>query len=250
MRRSWMEVVAAACSGGSCRVATTPPATERAERVVGEVRRSIMVAPLDAALLVAARRVPRLTLTLTLTLLALCLHSLCALAQAAEPPVLMPPHGELPPSFWESQGWQVVLAGVVFFTMIVLGIFWLRRPKPVVVEAPVVVARRALEKLRGRPGKVSLDLEVSRILKRYVMAVLQLPPEELTTTELCGVLKSHGLVKPELAGLVGDFLRGCDEWKFSAAPTAPQLGAVSGALDLVEKIELSTRQRTSPQVVA
>jgi hypothetical protein len=178
------------------------------------------------------------------------LYSRFAFAQSPLAPVLRPPHGELPPSFWELHGWQVVLAGAVFLAMVVLGILWSRRPRPVVVEAPIVIARRALEKLRGRSGKDSLDMEVSRILKRYVLAALQLPPEELTTTELCGILKTHPQINPELARLVGDFLRGCDEWKFSAAPTAPQLGAVTGALDLVEKIELCLMQRPNPEVVA
>jgi hypothetical protein len=178
-----------------------------------------------------------------------CLNAASTLAQ--EPtPELQPPHGEFPPSFWELHGWQIILAASIFLAIVVLAILWLRRPKPVVIEPPVVIARCALEKLRSRPGKASLDLEVSRILKRYALAALQLPPEELTTVELCGILKSHPQISPELAAHLGDFLRHCDECKFSPSPSTPELGAVTGALDLVEKIELCLMRHTTPETIA
>jgi Domain of unknown function (DUF4381) len=160
------------------------------------------------------------------------------LAQEPPPPLLRPPHPELPPTFWELHGGQIIIAACLALVLILLVVLLVRRTRPVIVEEPGVTARRALENLRGRAEDGALIVEVSRILKRFVLAALNLPPEqEQTTVEFRNFLKAGPQIKPELAEDVGDFLRRCDEWKFAPARPAPQLNAVPRALDLVEKIE-------------
>ncbi|MDB6023131.1 MAG: hypothetical protein JWQ04_2988 [Pedosphaera sp.] len=162
-----------------------------------------------------------------------------ARGQGHELPPLEPPHGELLPSFWELHGWQVVLAAVVMIGIVALTVGWLRRPRQVVLEPPGIAARRALESRRNRAEDGQLVAEVSRVLKHYVMTAFHFPPQELTTTEFRKTLQSHPEIKPELAEVTADFLRRCDQWKFSPAPPTPKLGAVAGALELVDKLESS-----------
>ncbi|HWF19169.1 MAG TPA: DUF4381 family protein [Verrucomicrobiae bacterium] len=162
-----------------------------------------------------------------------------ARGQGHELPPLQPPHGDLAPTFWEQHGWQVVLAAA--FCVLVIGwiIIWLRRPKVFIPEPPAIVARRALESWRGQAQDGALVADVSRVLRRYVMAAFNFPSEELTTTEFRKALQSHSQIAPDIASATGDFLRRCDEWKFAPTPPAPQLGAVAVALELVNKMEAS-----------
>ena len=157
-------------------------------------------------------------------------------------PPLQPPHGELLPTFWEQHGWQVILAGAVMLGLVALLIGWLRRTKPVVVEAPVVVARRELEILRGHAEEGALVVEVSRIFKHYVRTIFGFSPDEWTTAEWRKELQAQSRLSPELVADINEFMRRCDEWKFAPVPATPQLNAVAGALDLVGKIELAGEQ--------
>jgi len=161
-------------------------------------------------------------------------------AQEPPPPLLRPPHPELSPTFWELHGGQIILTGVLVLVLVLLIILWAYRSRPIVVDPPGVTARRALEKLRGRAEDGALIVEVSRILKRFVLAALNLPPEqEQTTAEFRNFLKAGPQFRPDLAEDVGDFLRRCDEWKFAPSRPAPQLNAVPRALELVERVEAS-----------
>ncbi len=174
-------------------------------------------------------------------------------ARAAGPekiPDLLPPRGELTPTFWELHGWQCILAAIGLVGLMVVAIVWLRRPKVLVPEPPGVLARQALGRLRGQVEDGALVMNVSRILKRYVMAALQLPAEELTTTEFRHTLQSQPQINPELAAGTGDFLRRCDEWKFAAERPAQKLNAVEGALQLVEKIESSHQPVAEKEAVS
>jgi Domain of unknown function (DUF4381) len=157
-------------------------------------------------------------------------------------PPLQPPHGELPPTFWEQHGWAVIIAAIAALVLLVLLIIWLRRPKPVIVIPPDVLARRALEALRGQEENGVLLMKVSGILRRYVIFACGLPPGELTTTELCQAVAARPEFSPDLAAAIAGFFRQCDERKFAPAPPASSLGAVNGALALLEKIELRRSQ--------
>jgi len=164
-------------------------------------------------------------------------------------PPLLPPHVELQQTFWELHGWQCVLAAVVFLALVIIAIIWLRRTKPLILEPPADLARHALEQLRGQTEDGALVMNVSRILKGYILTMLKLPPKELTTTEFRRVLRALPQINPDLAALTGDFLRRCDQWKFAPERPTPKLGAVEGALALVEKIESSQQPVAEKETV-
>ncbi len=160
-------------------------------------------------------------------------------AAAEEIPTLRPPHDELHPSFWEQHGGWLVLAFVVVASAVLLGWKLLRRPKPEIVTPPEVLARRALEALRGRVEDMGLVVEVSQILRRYVVSAFQLPPHELTTAELQRAFQSQSQISATLTTAVIHFLSKCDERKFASVTTAALTGTVARALELVNDIEAS-----------
>lgn len=166
-----------------------------------------------------------------------------ALAHAASDQLtpLKPPEGEMPPTFWEQYGWQVVIAALAAITVLALLIFWLRRPKPVVVVAPDVLARRALEALRAQPENGPLLVQVSGILRNYLIFACGLPPGERTTAEIRQAIVENAWLNPDLSAGITDFLSQCDKRKFAPIPPAPDLGAVAAALDLVDKVEQRRR---------
>jgi hypothetical protein len=172
----------------------------------------------------------------------LTLLPLVAFAGEEPMPKLLPPRGELPASFAERFGWLIVVAALVLAAVaarVVLMRF--RRVKPPIITAPDVFARRALEALRGQPENGPLLVEVSAIVRRYVIFAFGLPTGEMTTGELRGALASNPKVPPEISGAVGNFLCDCDDRKFSAAPPASPFIAVDMALNLIEKIENARR---------
>lgn len=173
------------------------------------------------------------------------LSFVCYAAFAAEEdiPKLRPPHDELQPSFWELHGWWTIAGAVLVLAVLAFFIVWLRRPKPDEITPPEILARRALEALRGRAEDAALVVEVTRILRRYILLAFGLAPDELTTAEIRRVLQHSNPVSPDLAAALTDFLRECDERKFAPAPPPPpQTGAVDRALALLEKVEASRRQ--------
>jgi hypothetical protein len=161
-------------------------------------------------------------------------------------PPLQPPHGELPPAFWQQHGWIVVTSDVLLLALLVLLILWARRSLPAVIVPPEVRAQRDLEALRDEPEDGVLLMKVSGILRRYVTFASGLPPGELTTAELCRVVAIRPLFSPDLAAAIADFLHQCDERKFAPAPPAAKLGAVATALALVEKIEQRRQSQVNP----
>ena len=173
------------------------------------------------------------------------LFPVVALADGDLPP-LQPAHGDLSPAFWEQHRWTVVAAAVVALVLLVLLIVWLRRSRPVVVIPPDEITRRALEALRGQPENGVLLMNVSGVLRRYVIFACDLPPGELTTTEVCRAIAVRPLFSPDLVDALTAFFRQCDERKFAPAPPPSELGVVNGALALLEKVEQRRRERLSP----
>ena len=81
--------------------------------------------------------------------------------------------------------------------------------------------------------------EVSRQFRRYVAAVLSLPPEELTTTEFCQALGLRLAERPGLANEMMGLLRQCDERKFAPVAAAAPLGAAERAQELIGQLAQS-----------
>jgi hypothetical protein len=154
-----------------------------------------------------------------------------------EIPSLRPPHAELPPSFWEQYGPWTILLGVLVLALVCAAIWFLTRPKPPVVVPPEVAARNALEPLRQVPEDGLLLSRVSQVLRHYAATAFGLPPGELTTAEFCRAIAGHEQVGPELASALSDFLRQCDQRKFSPPPPAPPLSAVAHALKLIDQAQ-------------
>jgi len=176
--------------------------------------------------------------------LAAWLSFVCGAAFAAGEDLskLRPPHDELQPSFWELHGRWMIAGAVLVLAALALFIAWLMRPKPGEITPPEILARRALEALRGRAEDAALVVEVTQILRRYILLAFGLSPDELTTAEIRQTLQHSAPVGPELATAINDFLRECDERKFAPTPPPPQPGVVERALALLEKIEASRRQ--------
>jgi hypothetical protein len=159
-------------------------------------------------------------------------------------PPLRPPHAELAPTYWEQHGTAVVLCGVLFLILVGAAIWLLTRPKPPVVVPPEVLARKALEPLGERPEDGALLSQVSRILRHYLSAAFNLPPEELTTTEFCRAIASHEQIGAELSVALSEFLLKCDQRKFAPPAPAPPLSVVDQALKLIDQAQARRTART------
>lgn len=152
---------------------------------------------------------------------------------------LRPPRGEIPLTYWEQHRLVIVSMAALLLILVGVVIWFVCRPRPVVAEAPAVLARRALEPLRQQAEDGALLSRVSQIARRYVVEAFELGAGELTTTEFCRALAGEERIGPELAAACSDFLRRCDERKFAPAGPGPveALGAVRKALELIEKAE-------------
>lgn len=175
-----------------------------------------------------------------LPLLFLTLAASSAFAQTpSKLPPLAPPHGELPPTFWEQHGATILIAGLTFILLAGLLVWRCLQPKPEPVLPPEIRAREALEQLVGKPEDGRLLSQASQILRRYVAAVFELaPPErEMTTAEFCRALSENENVGNELADILSAFARECDERKFAPVSSASPLNVANRALELVSRVE-------------
>jgi hypothetical protein len=150
-------------------------------------------------------------------------------------PPLRPPQAEMPPTFWEQYGLWVILLGVLLVALVCVAAWLLSRPKPPVMVPPEVQARQALEPLRQQPEDGALLSHVSRVLRHYVAAAFDLPPGELTTAEFCRAIDGHAQIGSELSATLSEFLRQCDQRKFSPPAPAPPFSAVAQALKLIDQ---------------
>jgi hypothetical protein len=161
-------------------------------------------------------------------------------AHAANPdalPALAPAYGELPPTFWEQHHTAMAVAGFAVIAFAFLFLKVMLRPETPVVLPPEILARRALAKLQSQPEDGKTLSDVSQILRRYVVAVFQLPSTEMTTAEFSAALAGNEKTGPELAMSISFFLRECDERKFSTASAAAPMNAVARALELIALAE-------------
>ena len=151
---------------------------------------------------------------------------------------LLPPRGEIPPTFWEQYGAWVGLLSVFVVVAMALVAWWLTRPKPARPIPWAVLARQELELLRRERQDGILLSRISQVLHHYIAAAFGLPSGESTTSEFCRALLACGQIGPELSQEICDFLKQCDLRKFSPPP--PPLAtfdAITRALSIVEKAE-------------
>lgn len=167
-------------------------------------------------------------------------------------PKLLPPRGEIPPNFWERYGVWVVAGSVAFVVLVGVAVWFLTRPKPPVLVPPYVRAKQALEPLLTKPEDGLVLSHVSQALRRYVTEAFALPPGESTTAEFCRLIATHERLGPELSGAVSEFLRRCDERKFTPSPPAAPMAAAATALKFVEtgEVRLTELRRRAEQVSA
>ena len=158
---------------------------------------------------------------------------------------LAPPYGELAPTFWEQYGMALIFGGLALLGGSLL--YWRVKSRPAVpsVLAPEVEARQALAICSSRPEEGKLLSEVSRVLRRYLAAVFDLPTGEVTTAEFCVRLAASDSAGTELAATAARFLRECDERKFAPRPPGTPLNAVAKATEL---IELAESRRTTQAI--
>jgi hypothetical protein len=151
------------------------------------------------------------------------------------------------PTFWERHGITVLTGGFILLALAGAVLWRILKPGPQPVLPPEIVAREALIKCRVRPESGSVLSEVSRVLCRYIGAVLEFPPGELTTSEFCGRLERSEKIAPQLTRDISDFLRACDERKFSpalssnlggaGAPPCQKINAADRALEFLALTE-------------
>ena len=154
-------------------------------------------------------------------------------------PDLAPPLPEILPTFWEQHGWMLWIAALFLLLVITVTIagIWLRPRKPPVLPATTAQTRAELTAMQGRAEDGAMLSQISQVLRRYLVTAFWLHPGETTTAEFCVALTANTKVGPELSGAVSEFLRACDERKFSPGVFAPPLDAARRALKLVELTE-------------
>ena len=166
---------------------------------------------------------------------------------AAKIPDLLPMREEIPPTFIEEHGWwPIVGAAAVVIVVAVIVTLLLRRKKAVEIIPADVIARRALEPLRGRAEDTALVQAVSAVMRRYVLGVFIPAHDELTTAELVRVLKDDARVKAESRTTLAEFLRYCDVQKFAPAQLPMTPGLVEQALELVRRFEADRTAASAP----
>ena len=177
-----------------------------------------------------------LTLPLCLVIFFIATHrtSFAAPGPSNGIPPLRPPHEEIPPGYWEQNGLWIFLLAIFIIAVGCAAVWFFSRPKPPAVVPPEAQARKALQAIRQQAEDGVVLSQVSQILRRYLAAAFDLPPNEMTTSEFCQAMAQHAQYGAELQREVSRFLRECDQHKFAPAATGPPLNAVSRALALVE----------------
>jgi hypothetical protein len=159
---------------------------------------------------------------------------------------LLPPYGELPPTFWEQHGVAVSFFGIGIIALAALGIWLIFRPKPRIIIPPEMQAREALGNLQQQPEDGAILSRVSQVVRNYFIAAFQLVPGELTTTEFSREISRSEKVGAELSTAAANFLRDCDDRKFSTTAAPAKLGAANQALKLIERAEQRRAQLHQP----
>jgi hypothetical protein len=165
---------------------------------------------------------------------ALTLHGQTNVSETNAPLKLLPPYGELPPTFWEQHGTATLVGGFVLIAL-ASSCCWLAfRPRPKTILPPAAQARQSLKMLRSQPEDGAVLSRVSQIVRNYFVAAFQLPSGEFTTAEFSRLIFGQEKIGAEISTAVAGFLRDCDNQKFSPAKTPASIGAVDRAFELIE----------------
>jgi len=189
-------------------------------------------------------------------------------------PPLRPPLEPVPPGFWEAHGLHVIAAcvgGALLLTIVCLLAFRRKKPEPV---PPEIAARAELETLRrSHPPDLS---GISRVLRKCVADLFDLPPGERTTAEFCRALEEaelptaaaanqettppaqdNGGFAPEqssdsagIATRIRAFLLRCDREKFAPATPSQPWDAAEEAMELINAAAAQTRRRAREEARA
>lgn len=150
---------------------------------------------------------------------------------------LVPPYGEMQPTFWELHGEAVIVITGALVVAVVCAVWLALLPRRVEPPAPVLVARKELAQLSRRPEDGACLSAVSQVLRRYFISAFRLADGELNTSEFSAAIAAKPEIGAELAKPLADFLRECDERKFSPAAGAEPLGAAHKAEDFLARAE-------------
>jgi hypothetical protein len=159
------------------------------------------------------------------------------------PPTLSPAYPEIPLTFGErfsptTQSGQAIYISIVLLAVLLFFVIWKKlHPPPPPTLPPEMVARAALAKLLRQPEDGKHLSEVSQILRRYVIAAFELPPGEFTTAEFSAALAGTEKIGAELAQTISNFLRECDERKFSPSNPDMPVNAANRALQIINLAE-------------
>ena len=165
---------------------------------------------------------------------------------------LRPPRGEIPPTFWERYNIWIIVGALVFLAVIGIIVWIVTRPKPPIIVPAEVRARQGLEPLLSQPEDGILLSKVSQILRCYIAETFGLQPGELTTTEFCRLIANNDRIGTDLATTISEFLRRCDERKFTPMPPAAPMSAAATALQFVEaaQVRVVELRRRAEQIPA
>jgi hypothetical protein len=177
------------------------------------------------------------------SLLLLATPAVFAQSQTNALPNLLPPLAPMQPTFWEQHGIAVLIGGLILTVLVVVGIWRILNPGPQSALLPFIVASKALSKCRARPEDGKVLSEISQVLRRYISAVFGFSPGELTTAELCREFERSEKLTPQLTRDISDFLRTCDERKFSPAVSPEPLNAAGRALQFIVVIDEEVRRQ-------
>lgn len=172
--------------------------------------------------------------------------ALTARGQTNALPALLPPYGELPPTFWEQHATASVFAGIGILALLAFALWRLLRPKSEIVIPPATKARRTLTGLLQQPEDGATLSGVSQAVRHYFIAAFQMLPGEFTTDEFTRLLARQEVIGAELSTATVTLLQDCDQRKFSATSTSAPIHAVDQALQLIAQAEQRRAQLQPP----
>jgi hypothetical protein len=149
-------------------------------------------------------------------------------------PALKPPKPLLAPTEWEQHRTSIVLCSLAGAGLLAGALWYGLRKRPVVPEPPGHRAFRELDALAHVPQQGPVLSRISRTVREYVTAAFELPREETTTTEFVALVRRQSALGATLVSQLPEFLRACDERKFSPQPPPGDFDAVNLARELIQ----------------